>query len=70
MLQKQTAPITRLPITTPGPHGPPMLHTFHLSHVQGLAQLLQEVSAGGVLLVLLAVVVLLGHARVVEPRVA
>lgn len=46
------------------------LRTFHLTHVQGLSQLLQEVCACCVLLVLLAVVVLLRHARVVEPGVA
>lgn len=46
-----------------------VLRTFHLAHVQRLAQLLQQVGSGRVLLVLLAVVVLLGHARVVEPGV-
>lgn len=46
------------------------IRTFHLTHVQGLSQLLQQVCPGGVLLVLLAVVMLLGHARVVEPGVA
>ena len=47
-----------------------LVPTFHLPHVQGLAQLLQQVCPGGILLVLLAVVVLLRHARVVEPGVA
>lgn len=46
------------------------VRTFHLSHVQGLAQLLQQVGSGGVLLVLFAIVVLLSHAGVVEPGVA
>lgn len=46
------------------------VRTFHLSHVQGLAQLLQQVRSGSVLLVLFAIVVLLSHAGVVEPGVA
>lgn len=41
-----------------------------MAHVQRVAQLLQQVSPGRVLLVLLAVVVLLRHAGVVEPGVA
>lgn len=48
----------------------PVLRTFHLPHVQGLAQLLQQVCSGSVLLVLFAIIMLLSHARVVEPGVA
>lgn len=44
--------------------------TFHVAHVQRVAQLLQKIGPGRVLLVLLAVVVLLRHAGVVEPGVA
>ncbi len=47
-----------------------VLLTFHLSHVQGLTQLLQEVCSGSVLLVLFAIIMLLSHPRVVEPGVA
>lgn len=52
------------------PPPPGMSCTFHLSHVQGFPKLLQQVGTGSVLLVLLAVVVLLRHARVVEPGIA
>lgn len=49
---------------------PAVLRTFHLPHIQGLSQLLQQVCPGSVLLVLFAIVMLLSHARVVEPGVA
>lgn len=44
------------------------LQASQLAQVQRLPQLLQQLSPGRVLLVLLAVVVLLGHDGVVEPR--
>lgn len=49
---------------------PAVLRTFHLAHVQGLAQLLQQVCSGSVFLVLFAIIMLLSHAGVVEPGVA